>query len=103
MKDNLIKTIAWKIHPSVGNFYVEHPQYCNFALVGATGVILQYVITAFLLVFGFPWWLAMFFGILAAFNSNYFFNKGWVFKKDKLTRKQRKDMEKAIKHLEEGD
>ena len=67
------------LYRDLKKLYNWRPQYWNFALVGAVGVVLQYIITAVLMGVGLPWFLAMGIGIFAAFNSNYFFNKTWVF------------------------
>jgi putative flippase GtrA len=73
-------TQAHKIHPKLGELYDWGSQYWNFAMVGAVGVVWQYLITWLLMGVGLPWWFAMAIGIFVAFNSNFVLNKSWVFK-----------------------
>lgn len=70
-----------RVGAGLAKVYEWQPVYFNFALVGAFGVFLQYVITWTLITAGFPWWFAMFMGIAVAWNSNFIFNEKWVFKK----------------------
>lgn len=82
-KKSFIGSLAFKLHPSIGKLYMRFSDYWNFALVGALGVVWQYLLTWLLLSLNFPWFFAMFIGILVAWNSNYFLNKHWVFKRGK--------------------
>ncbi len=68
-----------RVGVTLAKVYEWQPRYFNFALVGATGVVIQYLFTWMLMNVGVPWFLAMAVGIFAAFNSNYWFNKVWVF------------------------
>lgn len=71
-----------RIGHGLAKLYLWKPVYFNFAIVGAFGILLQYVVTWMLLTLGLPWWAAMFLGIVAAWNSNYILNKNWVFSND---------------------